>query len=248
MKIRYLLLFLIAFTSFNCSDKKISEFDGKLNAYLADHLGLDAINQEQIIVVPVEMGCEFCVLKIVEFIRVLKVPPLTKVILTASDKALVNNFLQEKVLTDVNGLIVDDENFFFLNGLSFLNPVLFQKNDDDWIKTDLFPVNVEENLFDLFVSEDIEQTAHDFYNLEISGEIQKIDTLNDLNFIHIKSVKGFGKDSVYSLNKELVKSFDKKVFKGVILQKKANAFLYYTHIIEDSMSAVTKRNLPQFNL
>lgn len=243
------ILFISLFVSFlfSCQREKKDDTTEKLNAYLESVSGRDSKVLSKVLVVPVDKGCGFCVNKIIEFLKVFNVPDETAIILTGSNDTLVGNFISENGLSDFDSLLKDGQNFFFLNQLSFLTPVLYQKNGGSWSSLDLVPINVEKSLFNLFFSKNSNPLVDTFYNLKVSGKITDVDSVKSQFSVRLSSVKGFGVDSTFTVSQGMRQVFGRNLSEGVILQKDAQSFFYFTYVLNDSMSAVATRNMPQFN-
>ena len=240
---RYIIILILLAVFFSCNNKMDNDSIKKLESFSNDFNTEDFDN---ILVIPIEMGCEYCVLKLVEFLRVFNVSDNSLVILTASSKASLRVFLDDHVLNEVKNIHLDDDNYFFNNGLSFLSPVLYVKEKINWDRIELYPVNIEDELFNIFVQNSNEKVVRDYYDLLIEGQISNYSKIGSKNSLEVNSIDSFGFDSLYYLDFSLEKILLKGDLKGMIIQKEEKSFYFYTYDIMDSTSAIYKRNIPKF--
>lgn len=201
---------------------------------------------QSLLVVPIDKGCSFCVSKVVEFSRVFNIPNSMRVILTSSDATLLNNFVVENSLQEKKDILLDDKNYFFLNELIFLKPTFYHKSDEKWIPTELVPINVEEILFDNLINSKSNTHLIEFYELNVSGEIKKVETQGNQVVVELKSNMGFGIDSILRTNKAVFEAFGADFGQGTLFMKEPRSFYYLEYILENSMSAKVTRKIPEF--
>jgi hypothetical protein len=201
---------------------------------------------QSLLIVPIDKGYGFCVSKVVEFSRVFDIPSTMRIVLTSADGTLLNNFVVENSLQEKKGILLDDKNYFFLNELIFLKPTFYHKSDEKWIPTELVPINVEEILFDNLLNSKSNPHLIEFYELNVSGEIKKVETRGNQVMLELKSNMGFGIDSILRTNKAVFEAFGPGFGQGTLLMKEPRSFYYLEYILENSMSAKVTRKTPKF--
>lgn len=101
------------------------------------------------LVIPVDIGCETCIEKSVQFIKD-KHHKKYKVILAGANKKQNKIFFSKHGLSENEFLKLDESHILFKNKLIFTNPVIYQfKNKKLKKKVELLPTNIQGELLNL---------------------------------------------------------------------------------------------------
>jgi len=138
--IYFILVILINFLS--CQDTQNEDYQ-ILGSFFKDN------NTDIFLVIPVDIGCETCIEKSIEFIKD-KHPKKYKVILAGANQKQNKIFFNKHGLSENDFLKLDEKHILFKNELIFTNPIIYQfKNKILKKKVELVPNNIHQELLNL---------------------------------------------------------------------------------------------------
>jgi hypothetical protein len=167
---KHTLVLLICFFLISCSSNSASEFNEDKLIEFADSKGFELSKVEKLLVIPTEVSCESCVFQIVTFLNSLVLPPNIKFVFSSYSRLSVETFIKENEIELSDQFYFDEDNFFFVNNLIMIHPVLFERKKKVLTKSEIFPVNVFETLQNIFDQDGCNQKMIDeILDLEIKG-------------------------------------------------------------------------------
>lgn len=173
MKNKFLVI-ITCVVFMSCSDDEKRKISHKENESLINFLinnSVEPTEVDHVLIIPAEQACESCAFKAAEFINALNIPDDTKVIISSYSKESVNLFMNRHNVDVEDNIILDFDNFFSTEGLIMIHPVLYDLSNKIINKQELYPVNVESTLLNLFGKNQENTTfLEDFYELSLNGK------------------------------------------------------------------------------
>lgn len=202
---------------------------------------------ECFLIVPAELTCESCVQKIVDFVTNLNIPKEVHIVFSSYSQQSVEHFIGENSIKSHPNISLDIDNYFFENSVLMIHPVLFEyKNDrSSYLKTELYPVSVEESLLRIFSKDHDNLTfLNSLYGKEFKGVYSELIIGKDSN----KAVFITNEGELHNIpiDDKLVSVFEDAFVKGQYYIKNSNSFKYIEYI-NTSDSTATFETL-KFNL
>ncbi|MCH6200396.1 hypothetical protein MMU07_12470 [Aquiflexum sp. LQ15W] len=199
-------------------------------------------NYKHVLVIPATVSCEYCVIKVFEFIERLHLPKDVLFVLTANSEKELNKVSVAYGLKEGQQIIFDTKNYFFLEGLVFITPVLYSKNRVEWDSKEIVPLNVIQELKNLFYFGNCNELIIDkIWPIEFNGNIKKMVLSGDSLSLLIDRLENSSMDTTVFVFKEILDFFKPNLVEGAIIQKQAYSLEYYRMTLIDSMSANSKR-------
>jgi hypothetical protein len=233
------IIALIFIAIFSCQSGKDSS-TSKLNSYLDGFSNLEFV--EHVLVLPATVSCQYCATKVYEFIERLELPENTLFVLTGSYENEIRKISNSYSIEEGSQIKFDLDNYFFKEQLVFVNPVLFSKNEKEWISTEMVPINVNQELEKLFgFGACNEKIIKNIWPLEFRGTVKKIDFTEDQINLTVRNFEDLNNDTVFFLSKGSMDYFNGNVEEGTLMQKEKFSLDYYLITLIDSMSATVKK-------
>jgi len=239
-----LILFLPFMVS--CSSNSSGEWSEPKLEEFAKAQGIDLSKVEKLLVIPTEVTCESCVYQIVSFLNSLTFPQNVKFVLSSYSELSVQTFIKENDIQLNEQIYLDEDNYFFLNDLIMIHPVLFERKRGSLNKSELYPVNIAENLKNIFGMEGCnEKMIEEIFDLKIKGVlISKTDTDQSKSILLFRDIDDDQKQEEIVLSKESADLLLKYFKVNDFIQKSPKSFNIEVYEIVSEIKAInTKKTI-----
>lgn len=232
------IVFFVAFACQSGNESKVSYLESFL-------VGIpESENFEHVLVIPAAVSCEYCAIKIFEFLERLDLPRNVLFVLTANSKKELNKVTVPYRIIEGTQMKLDTTNYFFLHQLVFVNPVLYSRNTFGWDSRDIVPVNLNDELKNLFYFGECNKSIIDkVWPLEFSGKIKELHVEADRIRLLLGRFENSVPDTTIFLEEGALDFFKSDLIDEGYIQKQRYSLEYYTVNLVDSMSANTKRHI-----
>lgn len=224
---KHTFMLLICFFLISCSSNSAGEFNENKLIEFADSKGFELSKVEKLLVIPTDVSCESCVFQIVTFLNSMVLPPEMKFVFSSYSRLSVETFIKENEIELSDQFYFDEDNFFFVNNLIMIHPVLFERKKKGLKKAEIYPVNVFETLKSIFYQDGCNQRMIDeILDLEVKGilvSMKDIDEGKSMLFL-FKDINDEKKETELKLSKESADLLLKYFSIDDFVQKRSKTF------------------------